>query len=111
MKHITPDPVLQKELSLAYGKWLIKEEGYYNTFGARGKFNSGIKGLERLVKAKTPIPADVAKIIRLILKHKDSPHWTVDEKTQNRALWPVDEKVQKRLEAILENINADKGTK
>ena len=111
MKHITPDPVLQKELSLAYGKWLIKEEGYYNTFGARGKFNSGITGLERLVKAKKPIPADVAKTIRLILKYKDSPHWTVDENTQNRALWPVDEKVQKRLEAILENINADKGAK
>jgi hypothetical protein len=99
MKHVTSDPELQDELAHAYGKWLLKKEGYINTFAARGTFGSGIKGLERLVKEKTPIPNDVAENIRRVLADKES------------ALWPVDEKARKRLEAILKSMEAAKGAK
>ena len=99
MKHVTPDPELQGELARAYGQWLLKKEGYINTFAARGTFGSGIAGLERLVKEKTPVPDEVAKSIRRVLEDKES------------ALWPVDEKAQKRLEAILQSIDAAKGAK
>jgi hypothetical protein len=123
LKPSQQDPALQGKMARAYGQWLIKEEGYYNTFGARGKFNQGIGGLERLVKEKKPIPDEVAQTIRELLKEKDSPIWCAletlakqnkpipDEKTSNRALWDIDKKAQKRLEAILESIDADKGTK
>ena len=99
MKHVNSDPELQEKLARAYGQWLLKKKGYINTFAARGTFGSGIGGLERLVKAKTPIPDEVAKIIRRVLKDKES------------ALWPVDEKAEKRLKAILESTEAAKGAK
>jgi len=99
MKHVNRDTELQDELAHAYGKWLLKKKGYINTFAARGTFGSGIKGLERLVKEKTPIPNDVAENIRRVLADKES------------ALWPVDEKARKRLEAILKSMDAAKGEK
>ena len=96
---IKDDPVLQDKLACAYAKWMIKGDGYYNTFGARGKFNIGLGGLERLIKEKKPLPAEVAIPIRQILEDKD------------KALWPLNEKVIKRLKIILENIEATKGAK
>jgi len=123
LKPSQEDPLLEEKMAHAYGQWLIKEEGYYNTFGARGKFQHGIGGLERLVREKKPIPDEVAQTIRQLLKDKDSPIWykletlikqnkpIPDEKTNNKALWNIDEKTQKRLEAILESIDAGKGAK
>jgi HEAT repeat protein len=99
MKQVTSDPELQDELAQAYGKWLLKKKGYINTFAARGTFGSGVKGLERLVKEKRPIPDEVAKTIRRVLEDKES------------ALWPVDERARKKLEAILESLGAAKGAK
>ena len=99
MKHVNSDPELQEKLAHAYGQWLLKKKGYINTFAARGTFGSGIGGLERLVKEKTPIPDEVAKIIRRVLEDKES------------ALWPVDEKTETRLKAIRESTDAAKGAK
>lgn len=106
MQKVFVDPALQQKLARAYGQWLLKEEGYINTFAARNKMWDGIGRLEYLVKAKAPIPSEVAKVIRLILADK-AKTW----ETLKTAVWTVDEKTQKRLKAILVYMDADKGVK
>lgn len=97
MAKVYADPKLQDQLALAFGQWLLKEEGYINTFAARGKLINGLKGLEQQVKEKKSIPPDVADEIRLVLKD------------ETKAVWSISEKDRERLEAILEYMNDAKG--
>ncbi len=76
------DPQLQHALALAYGEWLQKGEGWTAPFAARGKFGYAIRGLERLVKEKTPIPPEVGRIIDGILKGEIEPVWPLDDRTR-----------------------------
>jgi hypothetical protein len=76
------DPELQHALALAYGEWLQKGEGWTAPFAARGKFGYAIRGLERLVKEKTPIPPEVGRIIDGIMKGEIEPVWPLDDRTR-----------------------------
>jgi HEAT repeat protein len=85
------DPDLQQALAVAYGDWLQKGEGWTAPFAARGKFGYAIRGLERLVKEGTAIPADVGKIVERILKGEIEPLWPLDDKSRG-SLQKIQEK-------------------
>ena len=96
LEPIAKDPALRDKLALAYAEWLQKGKGWTAPFAARGKFNQGLRGLERYAKESIPIPAPVGEVIRKILKDEIAP------------LWPVDDKAREKLEAILEKIEQQK---
>jgi len=86
------DPQLQHALALAYGDWLQKGEGWTAPFAARGKFGYGLRGLERLVKEGTPIPAEVGRIVEGILKGEIEPLWPLDDRSRGSL-----QKIQEKL--------------
>ncbi len=92
-----PDPAVRAKLANAYAMWLLKGDKWTAPFAARGKFNQGVRGLERYVKESLPIPPRVGKTIQLILDGKEEP------------LWPVDEKTRKILESVLASIEKAEG--